>query len=211
MSSDHAEKTATHSSQTGNDGNSRTVDRTGKGGSACRPASPLPISDDDFPPSRPRRRCPDCQEIAENTGRIAIDRAIRFVVNDKVEVEGREFRMVPPIDHQYPQAGARGADWLRNEHTEHIKERLTGGAPGVDRLLRRLKRHALFFQLVHDILKIFHRARQAIDAGYDHCVAFPDAFQQNLQFRASIPTSARPFLFENRHATRFLKGSMLDG
>ena len=61
MSTDHADKTATHSSQTGNDGNSRMVDRARKGGSACsRPATRLPISDDGFPPSRPRRGCPDC-------------------------------------------------------------------------------------------------------------------------------------------------------
>jgi len=39
MSTDHADKTATHSSQTGNDGNSRTADRAGKGGKRMLQAS----------------------------------------------------------------------------------------------------------------------------------------------------------------------------
>jgi hypothetical protein len=61
MSTDHAEKTTKVASYTVDDAKRRTVDRFGKEGSACsRPAPPLPISDDGFPPSRPRRGCPDC-------------------------------------------------------------------------------------------------------------------------------------------------------
>jgi hypothetical protein len=61
MSTNFAEKIAKVSSYRADEANRRAVDRPSKGGSACsRPATPLPMSDDGFPPSRPRRGCPDC-------------------------------------------------------------------------------------------------------------------------------------------------------
>ena len=72
------------------------------------------------------------------------------------------------------------------EHAEHVEERLAGSSAGVDRLLGRLQRDALGLQLVYDVLQVFQRTRQAIDAGDDKRVAGSHEVEQHLQFAAAV-------------------------
>ena len=66
------------------------------------------------------------------------------------------------------------------EHAEHVEERLAGGSAGVDRLLGCLQRDTPGLQLVHDVLQVLQRTRQAIDAGDDERVAGAQEIEQHL-------------------------------
>ena len=66
------------------------------------------------------------------------------------------------------------------EHAEHVEERLAGCGAGIDRLLGRFQRDTAGLQLVHDVLEVFQRTRQAIDAGDDERVAGAQKIEQDL-------------------------------
>ena len=88
------------------------------------------------------------------------------------------------------------------EHAEHVEKGLAGRGAGVDRLLGRLQRDALGLQLVHDVLQVLQRARQAIDAGDDERVAGAQEVEQHLQFAAPVAARAARLLGPDHLAAR---------
>jgi len=77
-----------------------------------------------------------------------------------------------------------------SEHSEHIKERFAGRGPGVDGLLCRLQLGPLCLQLVHDVLQVFERPGEPVDARDHQGVALAQEIEQHLQFGAPVATSA---------------------
>jgi hypothetical protein len=62
-------------------------------------------------------------------------------------------------------------DFEFGKDAEHVEKCLAGGGACVDRLLGRPQRHTPDLELVHDVLQVLQRARQAVDAGDDERVA----------------------------------------
>jgi hypothetical protein len=96
------------------------------------------------------------------------------------------------------------------EHAEHIEERLAGGGAGVDGLLRRLQRDTAGLELVHDVLKVLQRARQAVDAGDHERVAGAQEIEQYLKFGAAVAARAACLLGPDHLAARRLQRGALD-
>ena len=96
------------------------------------------------------------------------------------------------------------------EHAEHVEERLAGRGAGVDRLLGRLQRDTAGLQLVHDVLEVLQRTRQAVDAGDHERVAGAQEIEQQLQFGAAVATRAAGLLGPDHLAARRLQRGALD-
>ena len=68
----------------------------------------------------------------------------------------------------------------------------------------------LGLQLVHDVLQVLQRARQAIDAGDDERVAGAQEVEQHLQFAAAVAARAARLLGADHLAPRRFQRGALD-
>ena len=87
---------------------------------------------------------------------------------------------------------------------------MPAAVPSVDRLLGRFQRDAAGLQLVHDVLEIFQRTRQAINAGDDKRVTGTRELEQCPEFGAAVATRAARFLGADHLAARRLERGVLD-
>jgi hypothetical protein len=87
---------------------------------------------------------------------------------------------------------------------------LPAAVPVSTRLLGRLQRDAAGLQLVHDVLEVFQRSRQAINAGDDKRVTGAQELEQCLEFGAAVATRAARFLGADHLAARRLECGVLD-
>jgi len=97
------------------------------------------------------------------------------------------------------------------EHAQHVQERLARGRAGVHGLLGGAQGDALRLQLVHDVLEVLQRAREAVDAGDHQRVAGLHEVEQHLQLGPPVAAGAGRRLGADHLATGRLEGGALDG
>ena len=70
--------------------------------------------------------------------------------------------------------------------------------------------YTLPFQLMHDVLQVFHRPGEPVDAGDDQGVAGLHEVEQHLQLSPAIAARTAGLLGADHLAARCLEGGALD-
>ena len=96
------------------------------------------------------------------------------------------------------------------EDTQHVEEGFAGGSGGIDRLFRRTQGHTAPFQIMNNVLQIFHRSSEPIDTCDHQGVAGTQKFEKDGEFGSAVTARTAFLLGPDDSATRTAKGSFLD-